>query len=132
MQKCKTVEATLRYFHCLYCLSLKGLSLSALAVAAHELVHATSRIHQLALARVEGVRGVTDFQLDYWISLAFELDCLRSLCSATAEEHVAIAHVLEHNGTIVFGMQSFLHFSIFFVSPSSLPCVRKWIRDGLN
>ena len=99
------------------------------SVAAHELVHATSRIHQLALARVEGVRGVTDFQLDYWISLAFELDCLRSLCSATAEEHVAIAHVLEHYRTVVFGMNTFLHCFLFCYVPEFPLVGRKQIRD---
>ena len=44
------------------------------SVAAHELIDATSGVDQLALTSVEGVRGVTDFQLVEGISLAFELD----------------------------------------------------------
>ena len=48
--------------------------LAGASVAAHELVHATGGVHQLALTCIEGVRGVGDFQLDEGVSLAFELD----------------------------------------------------------
>ena len=50
------------------------LLLQAVTVAAHELINATSCIHQLRLTSVERVRSVRDFQLDQWVSFAFEFD----------------------------------------------------------
>ena len=96
--------------------------LACLGVAAHELIYAAGGIYQLRLTRVEGVRGAGDFQLDEGISLAFELNGLVGLASGAAEEHIAIAHVLEHDGAIVFGMDVLLHVFIlycyyFLVSP---------------
>ena len=44
------------------------------SVAVLEAIDASSRIDELALARVEGVRGVGDFQLHQRIGLAFELN----------------------------------------------------------
>ena len=44
------------------------------SVAALETIDASSGIDELALARVEGVRRVGDFQLDQRIGLAFELN----------------------------------------------------------
>ena len=85
----------------------------AVTVAAHELIYATSGVNQFALTSVEGVRGVTDFELVEGISFAFELDGVVCLCRRAAEEHIAVAHVLEHYGAIVFGMKSFFHFVLF-------------------
>ena len=89
--------------------------LAGLCVAAHELVHATSGVHQLVLTCVEGVRGVRDFQLYYGVFLTFEHNGVVCLAGRTAQEHVAIAHVLEHNGTIILGMKSFfISFIIYY------------------
>lgn len=83
--------------------------LAAASVAAHELVDATSGVDELALTSIEGVRGAGDFELYYGVFLAFEDDGVSGLASAAAEEHVAIAHILEYNGTIVFGMDTLFH-----------------------
>jgi hypothetical protein len=62
------------------------------------------------------VRGVRDFQLNYRISLALELNGIVGLASRAAQEHIAVAHVLEHNSTIVFGMNALFHiFNIFVI-----------------
>jgi hypothetical protein len=99
------------------CLTSSRLLLGA-GVAAHELINTTCGVNQLALTGVEGVRGVTDFQLNHGISLAFEFNCVRALSSRAAQEHIAVAHVLEHYGAIVFGMDSFFHFLFCFVLPN--------------
>ena len=80
------------------------------SVAAHELIYTTGCVYQLALTGIEGVRGVTDFQLDQGISFAFKLNCVVALSGRAAQEHIAVAHVLEHYGTIVVGMNTLFHF----------------------
>jgi hypothetical protein len=87
------------------------------SVTAHELINTTGCVNQLALTSIEGVRGVTDFQLDQGIGLALKLDCLGALCCRAAQEHIAVAHVLEHYGAIVVWMDSFFHFLVFFCAP---------------
>ena len=83
--------------------------LAAAGVAAHELVDATSGVNELALTGVEGVRAGGDFELHYGISLAFELHGVVRLGGGAAQEHVAITHVLEHDGAIVVGMNTLFH-----------------------
>ena len=89
--------------------------LAAACIAAHDLVDATCGVHQLRLTRVEGVRTAGDFQLHEGISFALELDGFTGLASGTAQEHIAVAHVLEHYGAIVFGMKILFHFLIVFI-----------------
>ena len=50
-----------------------------LTVTVHEAVYATSCINELALTCIEWVRSARDFNLYYWISLAFELNSVVSL-----------------------------------------------------
>ena len=83
--------------------------LAAASVAAHELVDATGGVDELALTSVEGVRAAGDLELHYGVFLAFEFHGLRGLGGGTAQEHVAIAHVLEHDGAIVVGMDTLFH-----------------------
>ena len=83
--------------------------LAALAVAAHELVHAAGSVHELRLTRVEGVRSRRDFELHEGISFTFEFDRLRRLASGTRQEHVTVGHIFEDNGTVVFGMDTLFH-----------------------
>ena len=124
----------LTYLHLLYCnivqeinvLPTEGgvrgnLLFLCASVAAHELIYATCGVNQLALTSVEGVRGVTDFQLVEGIGLAFELNSFSSLGGRTAQEHVAIAHVLEYNGTIILGMKSLFHFVFLLVLYAPVP-----------
>ena len=85
------------------------LLLRSLTVAAHELIDASGRVDELALTGVEGVRGAGDFYFYHWVSLAFELYGVISLCSRLRKEHIAVGHVLEHDGAIVFWMNSFFH-----------------------
>ena len=82
-----------------------------LSVAAHELIHATGGVDELGLTSVERMRRARDFQLYYGIGFAFELNGVVGLTSGTGEEHIAIAHVLEDNGAVVLGVDSFFHFA---------------------
>ena len=82
---------------------------AAASVAAHELIYAASGVNELALTCVEGVRGAGDFEFDDGIGFAFELHGVIGLGGGAAQEHVAVAHVLEHNGTIVVGMNTLFH-----------------------
>ena len=73
------------------------------AVAAHEAVHTTSRVDELALARVERMRRAGDFYLYHWVSLTFKFHCLCCLAGGLCKEHIAVGHILEYDGAIVFG-----------------------------
>jgi len=88
------------------------LLLRSLTVAAHELINTTSRIDELALTSVERVRGTGDFDFYHRVSFAFEFYCVIRLCRRLREEHIAVGHVLEHDGAIVFWMNSFFHFEL--------------------
>jgi len=79
------------------------------SVAALETIDASSGIDELALARVEGVRRVGDFQLNQRISLAFELNGFLCGHSGAAQEAIAIGHVLEDYRAIIVGMNTFFH-----------------------
>jgi len=83
---------------------------SALGVAAHEAIHATGRVDELALTSVERVRGAGDFYFYHRVSFAFKFHCLCSLACGTCKEHIAVGHVTEHDGAIVFGVNTFFHF----------------------
>jgi len=89
------------------------LLLRSLTVAAHELIDATCRVNELALTCIEGVRGARDFYFYHWVSFAFEFHGVVSLCSGLREEHIAVGHVLEHDGAIVFWMNTLFHFTVY-------------------
>lgn len=91
------------------------LFLRSLTVAAHELVYATCSIHELALTGIEGVRGARDFDFNHWVSFAFEFYGVISLCGRTRKEHIAVGHVLEHDGAIVVWMNTFFHFNCYLL-----------------
>ena len=61
------------------------------------------------------MRGVGNLQLYYGIFLTLELNGLITLTSRAAQEHVAVAHILEHNGTIILWMKSFFHICMFCI-----------------
>ena len=82
----------------------------SLTVAAHELIDATSGVDELALTSVERVRGAGDFYFYHMVSFAFEFYCIIRLCCRLRQEHIAVGHVLKHDGAIVFGMNTFFHF----------------------
>ena len=86
------------------------LLLRSLTVAAHELINASCGVDKLALTCVEGVRAAGDFYFYHRVSLAFELHCVIRLRSRPRKEHIAVGHVSEHDGAIVFWMNSFFHF----------------------
>ena len=94
------------------------LFLRSLTVAAHELVYATCSIHELALTGIEGVRGARDFDFNHWVSFAFEFYGVISLCGRTRKEHIAVGHVLEHDGAIVIRKQP--NFPLTFYSSSTM------------
>ena len=91
------------------------LFLRSLTVAAHELINAASRIDKLALTCIERVRGVRNFDFYHRVSFAFEFYGVICLCGRTREEHIAVGHVLEHDGAIVFWMNTFFHFTCYLL-----------------
>ena len=87
----------------------------AVAVARHELVHATCCIHKFRLTSIEWVTGVGDLQLDQWISSAIDFDgVLRVGCRAT-EELCSIGHIFEDYHAVVLWMNSFFHTFVSFL-----------------
>ena len=87
------------------------LLLGSLTVAAKELIDASSGVDELALTSIERVRGARDFNFYHGVSFAFEFHCVVGLCCRLRKEHIAVGHVLKHDGAIVFGMDTFLHFT---------------------
>ena len=85
----------------------------SLTVAAHELINTSSGVDELALTSIERVRGARDFDFYHRVSFAFEFHCVIRLCCGLREEHIAVGHVLEHDGAIVFGMNSLFHFFLY-------------------
>jgi len=83
------------------------LLLRSLTVAAHELIDTTCGVNELALTSIERVRGAGNFD---WVSFAFELYGIIGLCSRFRKEHIAVGHILEYDGAIVFWMNTFFHF----------------------
>ena len=81
-----------------------------LAVTAHEAVNATGGVNKLVLACVERVRGVGNLDLHHWISLTFKFHGLICLACGLCKEHIAVGHILEYDGAIVFGMDTFFIF----------------------
>ena len=88
------------------------LFLRGLTVAAHELVDASSGVDELALTSVERVRAARDFYFYHRVSFAFEFYGLCCSCSRLRKEHIAVGHVFEHDGAIVFRMNTFFHFEL--------------------
>ena len=86
------------------------LLLRSLTVAAHELIDTTCGVNELALTSVERVRGARDFDFYHWVSFAFELYGVICLCGRFRKEHIAVGHILEYDGAIVFWMNTFFHF----------------------
>ena len=83
------------------------LLLRSLTVAAHELINTSCCVNELALTCVEWVRGARDFDFYHWVSFAFELYSVICLCSRLRKEHIAVGHILEYDGAIVFWMNIF-------------------------
>ena len=94
---------------------LLSLFLRSLTVAAHELINTTSGVDELALTSVEGVRSARNFNLYHGVSFAFEFYGVICLCGRTRKEHIAVGHVLEHDGAIVFWMNTFFHFYLLLL-----------------
>ena len=86
--------------------------LRSLTVAAHELINTTCGVNELALTCVERVRGARDFDFYHWVSFAFEFYCIIRLCCRLRKEHIAVGHILEYDGAIVFWMNTFFHFVV--------------------
>ena len=84
----------------------------SLTVAAQELIDASSGVDKLALTSVERVRGAGDFYFYHRVSFAFEFYGLCCSCSRLRKEHIAVGHVSEHDGAIVFRMNTFFHFEL--------------------
>ena len=61
-----------------------------LAVAVHEAIDATGGIDERALTRVEGVRGVRDFNLYHRVGFAFKFHGVVGLCGRFRQEHIAV------------------------------------------
>ena len=98
------------------------LFLLAVAVALHELVHATCGVDVLLLAGEAGVRGVGVLEPSQRIGLTVDVDGLLGVNSAASDENLLVRHVLESNLAIVAGMDIFLHFSRYIFKMLNLQC----------
>lgn len=102
----------------------KGLSL--LLVSFLEFVDPARSIHQDILSGVKGMRGVRNLQLDDRIFVTvFPLHGFFAIGGGAAEELVPVTHVLEHNETVILGMQIFFH-NLWFTW--ILPCFLFGVR----
>ena len=90
----------------------KDILLLQLTVAVHEAVYATCSVDQLVLTRIERVRSARDFDLYHWISLAFKLYCIICLSCRLCKEHIAVGHIFEYDGAIVFWVNTLFHFVV--------------------
>ena len=85
-----------------------------LTVFLTEFVNSTGCIHELRLACVERVALVADLHLNQRVFVSvFPLDGLFCLCRGLAQERVLVAHVFEHDQTVVVGMDAFFHLFQF-------------------
>jgi len=80
-----------------------------LPVAAHKLIYAACGIDELRFTRVERMRTTRYFEFYHGIGFAFKLHGVCRLARGTREEHIAVAHILEHNWAIIVGMNTFFH-----------------------
>ena len=85
------------------------LFLHAVAVAAAELVYATSGVDEFLFAGEEGVRCGGDLKFYERILLAIDFDGLTSGYCRTSDECLFVRHVFENNLTVVFGMNFSFH-----------------------
>lgn len=93
-----------------------------LGVFLFELVNTTRGVYQHVLTRKERVRRIGDLELDERILIAiFPFDGLFGRGRRTAQEGVAIAHVLENNQAVAFGVKSFFHNNMIFKALRILP-----------
>ena len=75
-----------------------------------ELVHAAGGVDEHHLAGVVRVAGIADVELDQRVLVAvLPLDGVLRVRAALAEEHVLVAHVLEHDYAVAIGMEAWLH-----------------------
>ena len=95
---------------CYFLATSESLLLRSSTITAHELINTSSGVDELALTSIERVRGAGDFYFYHRVSFAFEFYCVVGLCCRLREEHIAVGHVLKHDGAIVFGMNTFFHF----------------------
>ena len=91
------------------------LFLGGLTVAAHELVNATSGVNELVLTSVEGVRGARDLDLYHRVSFSFKLYSVIGFAGRACKEHIAVGHILEYDGAIVFRVNTFFHCSLLLI-----------------
>ena len=110
-KKQKCARGICNYHERIFCLSnVYILLLRSLTVAAHELIDTSCCVNELALTSIERVRRAGDFDFYHWVSFAFELYGVICLCGRFRKEHIAVGHILEYDGAIVFWMNTFFHF----------------------
>jgi hypothetical protein len=115
------------------CIVQREFALFLLLVAFLEFIDTACGIHQHILTRKEGVRSVGDFQFDKGVLVAvFPLDGLPGLGGGFAHESITIAHILEDNEPVTFGVDILFHnlfclkvvriwpYSLFFIEAAKL------------
>ena len=81
-----------------------------------EFVNPTGSVNKLRLARVERMTFVAHFHFHQRIFVAvFPLDGLFGFSRRFAQKRVLVAHVLEHDQSVVVGMDAFFHLFQFWV-----------------
>jgi len=86
------------------------LFLVPLSVFVLELINTTCRINKLKLTSEKWVTLIRDLQFDQWVfSSIFPRNIFLCLSCRFPNPHELCSHVLEHNHSIIFGMNFFLH-----------------------
>ena len=96
-------------------LSSMVLFLCGLTVAAKEFIDTTSGVNELVLTSVEGVRGARDFDFYHRVSFSFKLYSVIGFAGRACKEHIAVGHILEYDGAIVFRVNTFFHCSLLLI-----------------
>ncbi len=74
---------------------------ATVAVAAHELVYATSCVDEFLFAGEEGVRRAGDFELNQRIGDAINFDCFFGSYGRAGNKDFLVRHIFEDYFTIV-------------------------------
>ena len=84
-------------------------------VSVSELVNTASRIYQLHFSSIKRMRSVRNFQFDQWVFVTiFPFNGFLSSSTGFSKKRVIIRHVLEHNVSVIFWVNSLFHFNSIF------------------
>ena len=91
-------------------LLIRGSLLLPGLVSLIEHINSAGGVDNLGLACVERVRAAGDLKLHYRVLNSIDNNRFLRIHAGTGDEYLLVGHILESYKTVVFGMNSFLHF----------------------